>query len=67
MESKAMGLGDGFLILDEFDLEFLIMQKNVWWEVIKVIKHFLLCLKIFDAQNVHNMITIMLDPCFKSL
>jgi hypothetical protein len=39
----------------------------MWQEVIKVIKQFLLCLKIFDPQNVHNMIPIMLDPCFKSL
>ncbi len=40
-----MGLGDGFKILDEFDLELLIMRKNMWQEVVKVIKHFFLCLK----------------------
>jgi hypothetical protein len=67
MEAKAMGLGDGFKILDEFHLELLIIRKNMWQEIIKVIKQFLLCLKIFDPQNVHNMIAIMLDPCFKSL
>jgi hypothetical protein len=30
MEAKTMGLGDGFKILNEFDLELLIMHKNMW-------------------------------------
>jgi hypothetical protein len=29
METKAMGLGDGFEIFDELYLTFLILQKNV--------------------------------------
>ncbi len=28
---------------------------------------FFLFLKTFDPHNVHNMVIIMLDPCFKSL
>jgi hypothetical protein len=29
MEAKVMGLGDGFKILDEFDLELFTMQKKM--------------------------------------
>jgi len=29
MEAKVVGLGDGSKILDEFDLEFFTMQKNM--------------------------------------
>jgi hypothetical protein len=36
-------------------------------EVIEVIKPFLLFLKTFYQQNVHNMFAIMLDPHFKFL
>jgi hypothetical protein len=66
MESKVVGLGDGFEILDEFNLELLTLQKKMWQEIIKEIKPFLLFLKIFDPHNVHNMLAIM-DPRFKSL
>ncbi len=67
MESKVVGLGDGFEILDEFNLELLTLQKKMWQEIIKEIKPFLLFLKIFDLHNVYNMLAIMLDPHFKSL
>jgi hypothetical protein len=30
METKAMGLGDGFEIFDELYLILFILQKNVW-------------------------------------
>jgi hypothetical protein len=36
-------------------------------EVIKVIKPFLDFLRSFDAQQVHNMMVIMLDTHFKAL
>jgi hypothetical protein len=36
-------------------------------EVIKVIKPFLQFLKTFDGGQIHNMMAIMLDLCFKSL
>jgi len=32
-----------------------------------VIKHFLDFFRFFDALQCHNMIAIMLDPCFKAL
>jgi hypothetical protein len=36
-------------------------------EVLKVIKPFLEFLKTFDFNQVHNMLILMLDPCFKIL
>ncbi len=33
----------------------------------KVFKRFLEFLKAFDFCQVHNMLALMLDPCFKSL
>jgi hypothetical protein len=30
IEAQAMGLGDGFKILDEFDLELFVIRKNMW-------------------------------------
>ncbi len=33
----------------------------------KVFKHFLEFFKAFDSYQVHNMLALMLDPCFKSL
>ncbi len=67
MEAKVVGLGDGFEILAEFDLELLTLQKNVRQEIIKVIRPYLFFFNIFDPHNVHNMLAIMLDPHFKSL
>jgi hypothetical protein len=67
MESKVVGFVEGFKILDEFDLELLTLQKKCNKKSLKVIRPFLLFLKTFDLRNVHNMITIMLEPCFKSL
>jgi hypothetical protein len=39
----------------------------MWLEVIKVIKPFLELLRSLDAGRAHNMVAIMLDPCFKAL
>jgi hypothetical protein len=33
----------------------------------KVLKHLLEFLKAFDSHQVHNMLALILDPCFKSL
>jgi hypothetical protein len=41
MEAKVVGLGDGFEIMDEFDLELLTLQKHMWQEIIKEIRPFL--------------------------
>jgi hypothetical protein len=54
-----------FEIFDPFDVEIFFLHNNMWLEVIKVIKPFLEFLKSFDAQYVHNMMAIMLDPRFK--
>jgi hypothetical protein len=35
MEVKVVVFGDGFEILDEFYLEFLILQKNIWQKIKK--------------------------------
>ncbi len=67
MEIKVVEFCDGFEILDQFDLEFINLQKNMWQEVIKVIEPFFLFLKTFDAQNIHNMFAITSDPCSKSM
>jgi hypothetical protein len=63
MKVEAMGLNDGSIFLT--NLEFFILQKNMWQEIIKAIIPFFLFLTTFDPQNVHNMFAIMLDPCFR--
>ncbi len=54
-----------FGIFDLFDVEVFFLHNSMWLELIKVIKPFLKFLKSFDAQYAHNMMAIMLDPCFK--
>jgi hypothetical protein len=54
-------------MFDPFEAKILLQQKNMWLEVIKIIKPFLEFLKSFDVGHVHNMVVIMLDPCFKAL
>jgi hypothetical protein len=51
-----------FDTLDAFDVEVFIFQNIMWVEGVKVIKPFL---KVYDLYQVHNMLAIMLDPCFK--
>ncbi len=53
--------------LDTFDVDVLIFQNNMQVEVVEVIKVFFQFLKAYDLHQVHNMLTIMFDPCFKSL
>jgi len=56
------------ILLDDFDVEVLIFQNNMQAKVVKVnIKHVLQFLKVYDPHKVHDMFTIMFDPCFKSL
>lgn len=50
-----------------FEIEILLLHKNVWLEVIKVMKCLLEFLRSFDMGQVHNMMAIMLDPHFKAL
>jgi len=51
--------------LNAFDVEVFIFQNIMWVEGVKVIKPFLQFLKVYDIHQVHNMLTIMDDPCFK--
>ncbi len=66
MESKAYPF-DGNETFDIFDAEFHTLSENMQHEVMKVFKHFLEFLKTFDSHQVHNMLALILDPCFKSL
>jgi len=58
-------MGHVFDALDAFDVEVFIFQNIMWVEGVKVIKPFLQFLKVYDLHQVHNMLIIMLDPCFK--
>jgi hypothetical protein len=60
-------MGQATNVLDAFDVEVFIFQSNLQIEVVKVIKPFLQFLKVYDQHQVHNMLVIMLDACFKSL
>jgi hypothetical protein len=66
MEFEANSL-DGSETFDLFDVELHTMKKNMWHEVVKVLKPFLEFLKASNFYQVHNMLALMLDPCFKSL
>jgi hypothetical protein len=39
----------------------------MWQKVVKVIKPFLQFMMAFDSHQVHNMLTLILDPYYKSL
>lgn len=66
MEFEANPL-NGSETFDLFDVELHTLNKNMWHEVIKVLKPFLEFLKTFDSYQVHNMLALILDPCFKFL
>jgi hypothetical protein len=67
MEITLLLFFGGLEISDSFENEILALQINMRLKVIKVIKPFLQFLKTFDGGHTHNMMAIMLDPCFKSL
>jgi hypothetical protein len=52
-------------VFDAFDVEVFIFQNIMWVEGVKVVKPFLQFLKVYDLHQVHNMLAIMFDPCFK--
>jgi hypothetical protein len=66
MECKSNTL-DGYETFDLFDVEFHTLKKNIRKEVVKVLKPFLEFLKAFDSHQIHLMLALMLDSCFKSL
>jgi hypothetical protein len=47
--------------------ELFLLASNIRREVINVLDSFLLFLKKYENKNSHNMISLMLDPGFKSL
>jgi hypothetical protein len=67
MKSQLDPLVDGIETCDQFDVELHMFNKNMRQEVVKVIKPFLQFLMAFDSRHVHSMLTLMLDPCYKSL
>jgi hypothetical protein len=67
MEARLLELSTRLKIFDLFKVDILFLHKNMWLEVIKVIKPFLEFLKSSNARQAHNMIVIMLDPSFKAL
>ncbi len=54
-------------VIDPFDFEMLLFQKNMGAQVIKVMKPSLCSLIAYDPHQVHNMFALMLDPHFKFL
>jgi len=67
LEVEVGHVVDVFNVLDAFDAKLIIFWNNMWTKVVKVIKPFLQFLQTYDAQQVHNMFTLILDPRFKSL
>jgi hypothetical protein len=67
MEVALLKLSIKLEIFDLFETKIHFLHKNMWLEVIKVIKPFLEFLKSSNARQAHNMIVIMLDPSFKAL
>jgi hypothetical protein len=65
MEFETNPLVNGNETFDLFDVE--LHMLNMWQEVLKVINPLMEFLKNFDSYQIHNMLVLMLDPCFKSL
>jgi len=54
-------------MFDPFEVKICLLHMNMWLGVVKVIKTFFGVLESFDVRKTHNMMAIMLDPCFKAL
>ncbi len=67
MEVVLLQLFNGLEVFNLFEAKIFFLHKNMWMEMIKIIKPFLEFLRSFDAQHAHNMMAIMLDPHFKAL
>jgi len=67
MEAMLLGLPTKFIIFNPFEAKILLLHMNILLEVIKVIKKRLKFLRSFVMGQAHNMMAIMLDPCFKAL
>jgi hypothetical protein len=55
-------MDDDSIVSDELSL----VAFNIRKEVINVLDFFLSLLKIYDKKEAHNMISLMLDPRYKS-
>jgi hypothetical protein len=67
MEVKMGWVVDVGDVLDPFDFEVFLFQKNMKVQIIKVIKPSFCFLIAYDLHQVHNMFALMLDPRFKFL
>jgi hypothetical protein len=47
--------------------ELYLLASNIKREVINVLDSFLSLLNVFDKKKTHNMISLILDPKYKSL
>jgi hypothetical protein len=56
-------MDDDSIVNDELSL----LAFNIRKEVINVLDFFLSCLKVYDKRKTHNMISLMLNPRYKSL
>jgi hypothetical protein len=56
-------MDDDSIINDELSL----LTSNIRREVVDVLDFFLSLLKVYDRRKAHNMISLMLDPRYKSL
>ncbi len=51
----------------DFDAELQVLQQHIQKQVVIVLQPFLSFLLSFQEHNTHNMLSMMLDPCFKRL
>jgi hypothetical protein len=56
-------MNDDSIVNDELSL----LASNIKREVINVLDFFLSFLKVYDERKTHNMISLMLNPKYKSL
>jgi hypothetical protein len=56
MEATLLQFSSGPKMSDLFEAKILLLQKNMWLEVIKVIKPFLEFLRFFYVGHAHNMV-----------
>jgi hypothetical protein len=56
-------MDDDSIVNDELSL----LASNIRREVINMLDFFLSFLKVYDKKKTHNMISLMLDPRYKSL
>ncbi len=63
MPSFESLIDDDSIINDEISL----LAFNIGREVVNVLDSFLSILKVYDKKKAHNMISLMLDPKYKSL